>query len=280
LATPLTVCVVVLCKYIPELEFVAVLMGDEHEVEGSLVYYQRLLARDTDEATDIVKGFLKGHPAEQVYDQLFIPALHWTKRDALRAKLDVEDQRFIVQTTREVMETLDELQPLPIVQTAAETQSAPASGQLRILGCPARDAVDELGLQMLGRLLDTKRFDLTVLSSEMLFSEMIAAVRERKPDVIVVGALAPGPVAPARHFCKRLRDSFPSVQILVCRLGQADPARTDQDPLMSAGADFAGTTLLETRNHLLGLFPVLTQPEDTPRGRAQTVAAPATAHAA
>jgi predicted PurR-regulated permease PerM len=279
LATPLTVCLVVLCKYIPELEFFEALLGDDPVGNSPLIYYQRLLARDTDEATEIAQKFLEEHPAEQIYDQLFLPALRWAKRDVLREKLDQEDQRWILQTTRELIEDLDELQPAPAPAPLIESAPGPASTRIRILGCPSRDLADELGLQMLGRILDPKRFELDVLSSEKLFSEMIAAVREKGPDVVCVGALTPDPIAPARHFCKRLRDCFPKLRIFVCRWGQKEPETGTQDPFLLAGADFSGATLLETRNHLLGLFPVLAQAEGSTQAlqepviRSETVSA-------
>ena len=127
LATPLTVCLVVLCKHIPELEFAEVLLGDESAVDPPLIYYQRLLARDIDEASDVVKNYLKDHLEEGIYDDLFIPALHWAKRDSVREKLDPDDQRFIVQTTREIIENLEELNPIP-PRTPADPGVPPPSG--------------------------------------------------------------------------------------------------------------------------------------------------------
>ena len=173
LATPLTVCLVVLCKYIPELEFVQALVGDEPVVDSPIVYYQRLLARDTDEAAEIVQGFVKEHPPEQIYDGLLLPALHWVKRDALRDKLAPEDVRFIVQTTRVLLDGIEA--PAP-----EQDPSAPAPAAIRIVGCPARDTLDELGLYMLARLLDSRRFVTEVLSSEKLVSETIAFIREHE----------------------------------------------------------------------------------------------------
>ena len=181
-----------------------------------------------------------------------------------------------------MIENLDELQPAPAPASEPPLESAlgPASARIRILGCPARDLADELGLQMLGRLLDAKRFELEVLSAEKLFSEMIAAVREKEPDVICVGALTPDPIAPARHFCKRLRDCFPKLRIFVCRWGQKEPETGKQDPFVAAGADFSGVTLLATRNHLLGLFPVLAQAEGSPQALPEPAVPSATVRAA
>ena len=64
LATPLTVCLVVLGKYIPQMEFITVLMSDEAIAERKIIFYQRLLARDQDEAAHIVAEYLTKHPRE------------------------------------------------------------------------------------------------------------------------------------------------------------------------------------------------------------------------
>ena len=96
-----------------------------------------------------------------------------------------------------------------------------------------------------------------MISSEKLFSEMIALIRENPPELICVAALTPDPIAPLRRLCKRLRDSFPELRLIACRWGQQEAGVGHQEQLIAAGADFSGTTLLETRNHLLGLFPVL-----------------------
>jgi predicted PurR-regulated permease PerM len=257
LATPLTVCLVVACKYVPELESVAVLLGDEPPVDLSLIYYQRLLARDTDEAAELVQSFLKDNPAEQIFDRLFVPALHWAKRDAALDKLDSDEQQFIAEATRELIEAFSEVKSVG-ADVETEAEPAPLPSPLKVVACPARDVSDELTLQMLARLLDSKRFDVEVLSSEKLISEMVAAIRAKSPDLLCVGSLMPDSSAALRRLCKRLRDCFPAVRILVCRLPYKE-SEPDPEPFLAAGADSFRTTLIEVRNHLLTLSPVLSQ---------------------
>ncbi len=62
LSTPLTVILVVLGKYVPELHFLEVLLGDEPVLSTDVTYYQRLVARDLDEASDLVENALRDHP--------------------------------------------------------------------------------------------------------------------------------------------------------------------------------------------------------------------------
>jgi predicted PurR-regulated permease PerM len=259
LATPLTVCVVVLCKYIPELEFVELLLGDEPVVDAPLIYYQRLLARDTDEATEIAERFQQDHSPEEVCDGLFVPALSWTKRDAVREKLGADDRTFILETTRDLIEA-SALTPAGEPATLSEPPTAGAA-PIRVLACPAHDALDEVALQMLGQLLDAKRFQFEVLSSEKLFSEMISAIREIEPQVVCVGSLAPDPLAPARQFSKRLHDLFPSLRILVCRWGQKEGTAELREQFASVGIDAVSVTVVEARGYLGNLIPILSAPE-------------------
>ena len=61
LATPLTVCLIVLSKHLPSMGFLVLLMGDDPVLEPKARYYQRLLARDQDEAADIVEDYVKAN---------------------------------------------------------------------------------------------------------------------------------------------------------------------------------------------------------------------------
>jgi len=58
LSTPLTVCVVVLGRYVPQLSFLQILLGDEPVLAAEAQIYQRLLAMDQLEAQGIVSQFL------------------------------------------------------------------------------------------------------------------------------------------------------------------------------------------------------------------------------
>ena len=88
LSSPLTVCLVVLGKYVPQLEFLDVILGDEPSLDADVTYYQRLLARDQDEAAQLVLTQAKTFPPEQVYDRLLVPALNYVKQDRDAGRLD------------------------------------------------------------------------------------------------------------------------------------------------------------------------------------------------
>jgi predicted PurR-regulated permease PerM len=106
LSSPLTVVLVVLGKYVPQLEFFDVLLGDQPVLKPEVAYYQRLLARDQDEAFDMVLTQLRQIPVEEIYDKLLLPPLSFVKRDRMRDELTEEDETFVCQATREVLEDL------------------------------------------------------------------------------------------------------------------------------------------------------------------------------
>ena len=72
MATPLTVCLVVLGKHVPGLAFVGTLMADTPALAPEYGYYQRLLARDPGEAADLIERHIKNEPRGTVYDALLL----------------------------------------------------------------------------------------------------------------------------------------------------------------------------------------------------------------
>ena len=90
LATPLTVCLGVLGKYVPQLAFLEVLLSDEEVTELNR-YYQRLVARDQDGAVEIVEELLQTQTLADVYDTVLLPALYYTEQDQRRGTLTAEE---------------------------------------------------------------------------------------------------------------------------------------------------------------------------------------------
>jgi hypothetical protein len=266
LATPLTVCLVLLGKYVPFLKFFDTLLGDQPALEPHVGYYQRLLARDQDEASEIAGNQLKTSSLAQTYDGLLIPALAYARRDRDNDSLDEDDQRFVLEATRETVEELSTLQAKAAAKAAQAESEPPASrkpeaAKVGILGCPARDETDEVGLLMLKELLDSERCELTLTTAALLASEVLALVEEKRPALLCIGALPPGGVAHVRLLCMRLRARFPDLKIFVGRWGLRGSADKIRDQLIAAGADEVATTLEETRDQVAAFVPTLASRE-------------------
>jgi predicted PurR-regulated permease PerM len=256
LATPLTVCLVVFAKHVPQLEFIEVLLSDEPVIETKISYYQRLLAMDRDEAMEIVEDYLKKNPREQIYDTVLMPALSYAKRDRRRNHISEGEEQFIFNSSREILDYVAnfDLGGAPISQNGSQTASAETGPQkVRILGCPAHDEADEIGLLMLRQILDPARYQVEVISARALASEMTAIVAESDAPLVCVSVLPPGGLAQARYLCKRLRALFPSIKIVVGQWVSSEELDGTPASLVSAGADQVGTTLLQTRDQIINL---------------------------
>ena len=65
------------------MQFLATLLGDEPALSTDAAYYQRLLAGDRDEATEIVEAHLAPPPTREQLKRLrLFPALTYARRDA------------------------------------------------------------------------------------------------------------------------------------------------------------------------------------------------------
>ena len=106
LATPLTVILVVIGKYVPQMRFLDIMLGDEPVLEPPERVYQRLLAMDQEEATDLLREYLKEKDLEQVYDEVLNPALGMAEQDRHKGRLDERRQVYIRQAMREIIEEL------------------------------------------------------------------------------------------------------------------------------------------------------------------------------
>jgi predicted PurR-regulated permease PerM len=305
LSSPLTVCLVVLGRYIPQLEFLSVLLGDEPALDAAISFYQRLLARDQDEAEALIfEKMGEVEAPEQIYDAMLLPALSAIKRNRVSGDITEDDEEYALQAIREIVEDIGEGR---IVAAGGDGQAEagappPAEPPIAIFGCPAHDAEDQAAAEMLRHVLDPARWDLEVIAPATLTGELLDRVAERRPSVVCIATTPPGGLAHTRYLCKRLRSRFPDLKIVVGRWGMQDitateparepgpdratsslkeatagPASASQVPsavapmvagLEEAGADFVATTLLETRQQLANLVPVLMQgPEVRDRNR-------------
>src|SRR4030095_12377359 len=108
LATPLTVCVAVMGRYMPELGYLNVILGVEPALSPQARFYQRLLAKDEDEAEDLAEDFANEKGLLALYDEMGIPAVGLASPDRHAHTLDEERERFIFDTIRELVEYLED----------------------------------------------------------------------------------------------------------------------------------------------------------------------------
>jgi predicted PurR-regulated permease PerM len=255
LSNPLTVCLVVLGRYIPQLDFLQVLLGDEPVMEPSTIFYQRLLARDQDEAGDIVFQNVKNGSRDSIYDGLLIPALNYTQRDREQDDLTENDETLVLGEIQEIIGMLEDKQSRALTES---TQKDLANHtRVPVMCCPARLASDRLALEMLEQLLDPSKYSFEITGDGLLTAELAEYVEKANPGIVCIAALPPGGLAHTRYLCKRVRERCPHMKIMIGRWGLVNNIDQNVNQLKEAGADQIATTLLETREQINAWRPIL-----------------------
>lgn len=271
LATPLTVCLVVAGRYVPALGFLNRLLGDTPEVEPHIIYYQRLLAKDDDEAEELFDEHVKSNGLASACEKVLVPALVLAKRDRMRRLIEPEQLAFVLESAEEHLEEVPESSSI-----AEDADAELATGQNEpptalepalIFGYSLRDQADEAVLAVLSRLLEHSPCQFVPISSSTLISEVIERIRTEKPLGICLLGLPPGGLTHARTLVKRLKVAVPDVKIAVGRWGTTLPEKY-RTALSEAGATYIGRTPEETQTHALSIARL--RPADTPTPRTAT----------
>ena len=267
IATPMTVCLVVLGKHVPGLGFISTLMADTPALAPEYNYYQRLLARDPSEAAELIDKHVTTEPTGSVYDALLLPALNYAERDRLERRLTVDEEASVIEATRELLtdaaEAIRRAQPEPPDPVAPELPGP--REPLRVLGYAVNGPADELALTMLVHSLTDMPIAIEIVTGRMLASELVSRVREENVSIVCLADLPPSPPTKTRYLVKRLHDAMPTVRIVVGRWAPEALADESTQALRDAGATLVASTLAETKTYLGGLveIPRIPAPEVT-----------------
>ena len=255
LSTPLTVCVVVLGRYVPQLSFLHILLGDEPVLAPEAQIYQRLLAMDQLEAHTIVDQFLKGRPLVELYDLVLIPALSLAEQDRHKGAIDAAREEFLFLSFNEMIAEFSEYQLADSPSGAAERLDS------RILCLPAHDRADEITAVMLSQILEQKGF--ATLSFPVVgpsLNEVLALIETGRGDVVCVSALPPYAFAPARAMCKQIRERFPKLKVVVCVWGFSGDVQKAITRFERTQPDRLSTSLAEAVAHIQELVSPKPEP--------------------
>jgi predicted PurR-regulated permease PerM len=231
LSTPLTLCVVVIGRYVPRLSFLPVLLGDDPVLTPESRFYQRLLALDRDEARVILVEYLKTKSLEELYDSVLIPALNLAEKDRHRNRIDNDTAKYIAENTKQLVEELygidadQRREASDAERTASSSSDAAPSGTLelripranravKVVCVPARDEVDEIAGKMLAQLLEKNGLRASCVPLQRN-AEMISRAMLARPDVVCISALPPFALVHAKATYNKLRAQAPNLKIFV-----------------------------------------------------------------
>ena len=237
LSTPLTVCLLVIGRYVPPLKFLHVLLGDQEALPPAACYYQRLLALDEDEAQEVAETYLKEKTLEELYDELLIPALSLAEQDRHQHALDEDREKFIYQTTKDLIEEMAARSLTSKIETALSPDS-----QVTILCVPARDESDELVGLMVAQLLQHLGHNAKAIPIGTL-ETTLTLIKQSQPDVLFVSAFPPFGIGRARALCRRVRREFPPLKIVLGFWSPAADAVKIQERLGNDCVDYVVSNL-------------------------------------
>lgn len=217
LAMPLTVCLVVMARYIPALRFLTVMLGDQPTLTLEERIYQRMLALDEDEVRDMAEEYLQQHTPVEFYDLVLIPALRLAERDRHAGSLSEEQEQTIQEVARELIADVGgrAASEEPSHAATPEVSTVVAPPKARVLGIPLRDEADKTACLMLGQLLESDQVTLIPGAVQALTAEMVEAVQSLDVDMVIVSVLPPLTVRTSRLLCRRLRKRYPTLPIIV-----------------------------------------------------------------
>lgn len=216
LATPITVCLVVIGKYVPALEFISILFGDKPALQPHVRLYQRLLASDREEALDIVREILKLQPIDHLYQEVLLPILALAERDRVRGRVDEEKEQAVRSSLREIIAEAEEvyersrkLQEGATASVGDATSSpqldTPHDARTRALIIPARSDADEISALLLSHLFRHRGIVSEVAAGAIALKEFD---HERgHATVAIISAMSPPTIGNARLALRRIRGS-------------------------------------------------------------------------
>ncbi len=210
LATPLTVCLAVMGRYIPQLGFLDVLLGTRSAMVPSDQFYQRLLAFREDEATTVAREFLKEHALVELCDLLLVPALIQIKAGLNEGVLEHRHLEFACDTIDEFMtEQTAEIQP----------PEGTRNGIGPVVFVPASGITDETIVRMMSGMLEAEGLICEALSSQSLAGELVTDISDRAYAQICISASPPLAQRKARYLLKRLTAALPNVPVVTAIWG-------------------------------------------------------------
>ncbi len=217
LAAPLTLLLVVLGAYIPRLEFVSVLLGDQRALEPHLDLYRRILSGDTPAAIAQLEDEIEEAGVAPALDTSLLPALRHAALDLRRGRID--DVR-----RAEIAETIDDL--VEFLEDGVPTPEAPPGPVQRVLVVPARGPFDELTANVAAAALSkTARIDAQVTAGATGLSALAHRRADEEadtPDAIVLVTAGGLDWRLLAILAKRAIQSFPQSRIAVLEATEPD----------------------------------------------------------
>jgi predicted PurR-regulated permease PerM len=254
LATPLTVCLVVLGRHVDRFKFLDVMLGDQPPLSPPELTYQRMLAGDSDEAAEQAEEFLQDGSLLTYYEKVLVEALKLAQDDADRGLLDNERMTRVRDTVIEIVDDLsahqdkddlpeaavddaEERGPLAHIASAEESLSR-NEGEIPlnwrtgqpVLCVPGFGILDEAFTAIVAQEVRRQGIGVRTESRDALSVSRVFTLDITDVELLCVCYLASVTTAQIRYSLRRLRRKVPNKFILVTMAGAPDVDRKSLFP--------------------------------------------------
>jgi predicted PurR-regulated permease PerM len=240
ISTPLTVCLLVIGRHLPQLRFFAVLLGSQPVLDPATRVYQRLLAGDVEEAIELSLELVQADGVTGFYEKVGIPALRIACVDHDRVATAEHRLRVVSGVDR----LIDEL---------GQSSTAPSAARPQVLCLGAKWEVDTLAARMVVHGLSESGVTANVQAIDTAAVDFAAKLDVRGLRMICLSHFSPDPETRIRYLCRHLRKRWPKLHI-VAALWNAPPDLLDAGAAQALGVDAVAASfdevMLHARHHL------------------------------
>ena len=272
LATPLTVCLVVLGRHVERLEFLDVIFGDRPALSPPEMFYQRMLAGDPTEAAGKAEEFLKEKSLSSYFDEVALKGLLLAQADAKRGALDQARMTKIRDAVAEFASDLstqdnsipDVTSPTMDAEAAAAVEIVPDTaissnlpvvqkadlplswqGECPVLCLAGRSQLDEAAAVLFAQLANAHGLAARVESADALSTANISKLEMNGVAIVCLSYLDASSPAHMRYSVRRLRRQFPKTMVMLGCWAEDIDKESLEELREAAKADTAAGSLRE-----------------------------------
>ena len=233
LSTPLTVCLLVLGRNRPELQFLETMLGSTPALDAPTRIYQRLIANDADEAIEIASAEIEKSSVVSFYDAIGIDVLRLAGEEHIR-NASAEHRLRLLSGMDTLLEDLRDQHP-----STLGSEEKPA-----VLCIGGKWEIDALAGEMLAHALALEGIAVSFQAPASVNADYVAKLDLKGADIVCLSYFTANPAIPARHACRRLRRRWPNVRIVLA-LWNAPPEMLTSESLEALKVDAVVTSVQE-----------------------------------
>jgi hypothetical protein len=213
LSTPLTVCLVVLGRYLPQFEVFDILFGDEPVLASHARLYQRLLTGEVVESASRAEEVLESAYLADFYQGVGIPALLLAQTDYDRGVLSQLQEERIAGSAAQLVHALEPVVAEEREEAMKTEEEKVLSGDIQILVSGGRSRLDDVASAMLGQSLRAEGAEVTAVARGDLMAMALIGAKGPQPRCLVLNFLDPNPARASLLIVRRIKRAIPGLRV-------------------------------------------------------------------